>query len=87
MAYRQKFRKDVIVDYVCYRRWGHNEMDDPSFTQPLVYKEVNSRQSIPNNYVQALKVNENTYIVDSKISKTILSGLASTVFYLYQMIY
>ena len=56
MAYRQKFRKDFIVDYMCFRRWGHNEMDDPSFTQPLIYDVINARKSIPDIYAESLIV-------------------------------
>eukprot|EP00091_Calanus_sinicus_P012990 TRINITY_DN2897_c0_g1_i2.p1 TRINITY_DN2897_c0_g1~~TRINITY_DN2897_c0_g1_i2.p1 ORF type:complete len:159 (-),score=33.15 TRINITY_DN2897_c0_g1_i2:117-572(-) len=37
IEYRQKFRKDIFVNLVCFRRWGHNELDDPTFTNPALY--------------------------------------------------
>lgn len=42
--YQRKFRKDVFVDINCFRRWGHNELDDPTFTNPLIYKIIKSRK-------------------------------------------
>ena len=46
-AYRLKFRKDIIIDLITYRRWGHNELDEPAFTQPQMYKSIRSRKSVP----------------------------------------
>jgi multifunctional 2-oxoglutarate metabolism enzyme len=53
-AYRQTFRKDVVIDLVCYRRRGHNEADNPSFTQPLMYDLIESRRSTRKLYTEAL---------------------------------
>lgn len=40
MEYQRRFRKDVIVDLLCYRQWGHNELDEPFFTNPAMYKII-----------------------------------------------
>jgi 2-oxoglutarate dehydrogenase E1 component len=52
--YRQAFHKDVVIDMVCYRRYGHNEGDDPSYTQPLMYKAIAERRSVRKLYVETL---------------------------------
>jgi 2-oxoglutarate decarboxylase len=52
--YRQEFHKDVVIDMVCYRRHGHNEGDDPSYTQPLMYKAIAERRSVRKLYVESL---------------------------------
>lgn len=54
LAYRQKFCKDVVIDLVCFRRWGHNELDDPTFTNPAMYQVIRSRHSVPDGYAQKL---------------------------------
>ncbi|HTE73119.1 MAG TPA: multifunctional oxoglutarate decarboxylase/oxoglutarate dehydrogenase thiamine pyrophosphate-binding subunit/dihydrolipoyllysine-residue succinyltransferase subunit, partial [Actinomycetes bacterium] len=52
--YRQTFRKDVVVDLVCYRRRGHNEGDDPSMTQPLMYSLIENKRSVRKIYTESL---------------------------------
>ncbi|MFM8927108.1 MAG: multifunctional oxoglutarate decarboxylase/oxoglutarate dehydrogenase thiamine pyrophosphate-binding subunit/dihydrolipoyllysine-residue succinyltransferase subunit [Rhodoluna sp.] len=52
--YRQKFQKDAIIDLVCYRRRGHNEGDDPSMTQPLMYSLIEAKRSVRTLYVESL---------------------------------
>jgi 2-oxoglutarate dehydrogenase E1 component len=52
--YRQKFGKDVVIDMFCYRRFGHNEGDDPSFTQPLMYKKISGQPSTREIYARRL---------------------------------
>lgn len=52
--YRQKFGKDVVLDIICYRRYGHNEGDDPSFTQPLMYKAIGELPSTQSLYAKRL---------------------------------
>ena len=52
--YRQTFNKDVVIDMICYRRRGHNEGDEPSFTQPMMYKLVEAKRSTRNLYTEAL---------------------------------
>ncbi|TSA21590.1 MAG: multifunctional oxoglutarate decarboxylase/oxoglutarate dehydrogenase thiamine pyrophosphate-binding subunit/dihydrolipoyllysine-residue succinyltransferase subunit [Actinomycetales bacterium] len=52
--YRQKFNKDVVIDMICYRLRGHNEGDEPSFTQPMMYKLVEAKRSTRKLYTEAL---------------------------------
>ena len=52
--YRQAFNKDVVIDMVCYRRRGHNEGDEPSFTQPLMYKMIEAKRSTRTLFTEAL---------------------------------
>ena len=52
--YRQAFNKDVVIDLICYRRRGHNEADDPSLTQPLIYEKIDAKRSVRKLYTEAL---------------------------------
>jgi 2-oxoglutarate dehydrogenase E1 component len=52
--FRQRFNKDVVIDMVCYRRRGHNEADDPSLTQPLMYNLIDAKRSTRKLYTEAL---------------------------------
>jgi len=53
-AFRQEFHKDVVIDLVCYRRHGHNEGDDPSYTQPLMYAIIDAKRSVRKLYTETL---------------------------------
>ncbi|MEW4565572.1 2-oxoglutarate dehydrogenase E1 component [Bremerella sp. JC770] len=54
MDFREKFQRDVIIDLVCYRRLGHNEADEPSFTQPMMYKAIDKQMPIRESYLERL---------------------------------
>jgi 2-oxoglutarate dehydrogenase E1 component len=49
--YRQRFQADIVVDLVCYRRYGHNEIDEPTFTQPLMYRKIAEHPPVRETYV------------------------------------
>lgn len=52
--FRQKFKKDVIIDMLCYRRRGHNEGDDPSMTQPYMYDVIDTKRGVRKTYTESL---------------------------------
>ncbi|MGH8908059.1 MAG: multifunctional oxoglutarate decarboxylase/oxoglutarate dehydrogenase thiamine pyrophosphate-binding subunit/dihydrolipoyllysine-residue succinyltransferase subunit [Egibacteraceae bacterium] len=54
LDFRQQFAKDVVVDMICYRRWGHNETDEPSYTQPIMYAAIEKRPGIRTLYTEEL---------------------------------
>jgi 2-oxoglutarate dehydrogenase E1 component len=63
MEFRQEFKKDVVIDMFCYRRFGHNEGDEPAFTQPLMYKKIKEQTTTREQYVAQL-VAENVITAD-----------------------
>jgi 2-oxoglutarate dehydrogenase E1 component len=78
IEFRQKFRRDIVIDMWCYRRFGHNEGDEPSFTQPLMYDQI--RQHPPVSEIYGAKLIEQKVIdrawIDDNIKQftTLLEG-------------
>lgn len=74
--YRNKFNSDVIIDLLCYRKYGHNEADEPTYTQPLMYKKIKQMPTVTETYkkqlVKAEVISEKDY---NKIHKEIHSEL------------
>jgi len=70
IEFRQRFNKDVVIDMICYRRFGHNEGDEPSFTQPLMYKKIRSHPSTLNIYGKNLI--DNNSITEDQFKKKVL---------------
>jgi 2-oxoglutarate dehydrogenase E1 component len=71
MDFRQKFNRDVLIDMFCYRRFGHNEGDEPSFTQPLTYKKIKQHPTTLNVYAKQLikeKVITEKEFIDIKLN-------------------
>ncbi|MDC1146427.1 2-oxoglutarate dehydrogenase E1 component [Candidatus Pelagibacter sp.] len=65
--FRLKFNRDVVIDLICYRRFGHNEGDEPSFTQPLMYEKIRSHPS-------PVKVYGNKLIAENTITNVVLDN-------------
>ncbi len=68
--YRQKFNRDIVIDMVCYRRFGHNEGDEPSFTQPIMYRKIRSHPttlSIYGNKLSNERLTTKTDLQNEKI--------------------
>jgi 2-oxoglutarate decarboxylase len=63
LAYRQRFGRDVVIDMICYRKYGHNEGDEPSYTQPLLYQKIKEHPSVRQSYEERL-VREGTVAAD-----------------------
>jgi 2-oxoglutarate dehydrogenase E1 component len=52
MEFRRSFRRDVVIDMYCYRRRGHNEGDEPAFTQPVLYRAIEKRKPVREGYLE-----------------------------------
>lgn len=78
--YRQKFNKDVVIDLFGYRRHGHNEGDDPVYTQPMMYKKIKSHPSVKEIYSQKLLQNKlvNKELIE-ELDKNIYSKLENAI--------
>jgi len=82
LDYRQAFGKDVVVDIYCYRKWGHNESDEPSFTQPIMYEEIRQHPGVSSIYAKKLIERgimspEDLKALDEQIQRT-LAGAQDT---------
>ncbi len=79
LEFRQKFNRDVVIDLYCYRKYGHNEADDPSYTQPLMYAEIKGKKKISAVYSSQLMTQGVTQESEiSKISDTYVANFDST---------
>ena len=55
VRFRQQFGEDIVIDQICYRRYGHNEGDEPAFTQPVMYEHIKKHPTLLNIYAQKLE--------------------------------
>ena len=82
MDFRQKFNKDVVIDMICYRRFGHNESDEPSFTQPIMYKIIKKHPTTLNVYAEKLikdgTITNQEFISNKKDFKNLLDEQLKT---------
>jgi 2-oxoglutarate dehydrogenase E1 component len=78
--YRQTFKRDVVIDMFCYRRHGHNEADDPSYTQPILYRKIRNHPSVAVQYSETL-VREG--LLDSGQAQQIRKGISQRLNEIY----
>ena len=72
--YRQEFKKDVVIDMFCYRRHGHNEGDDPSYTQPILYRKIRQHPSVAVQYAERLVREE--FLDEAQVAEIRARGLS-----------
>jgi 2-oxoglutarate dehydrogenase E1 component len=69
--FRQQFHKDVVIDLICYRRWGHNEADEPAITQPLMYQVIRKHKTTRELYAEQL---EAAGVIPAGTGKALVDG-------------
>src|SRR6516225_8954681 len=74
LDFRQTFKKDVVIDMFCYRRHGHNEGDEPSFTQPLMYAKIKDRPTISELYTEQLIMRGDLTVDETEAIDTAFQG-------------
>jgi len=80
MEFRQEFHRDVFIDVLCYRKYGHNEGDEPRFTQPLLYKAIAAHPNVKDIYVKRLAIDGSELAVEAKdIENTFKAELDSNL--------
>ncbi|NBX73106.1 MAG: 2-oxoglutarate dehydrogenase E1 component, partial [Alphaproteobacteria bacterium] len=76
IEYRQRFMHDMVIDMVCYRRHGHNESDEPAFTQPVMYKQIRQQPTTRERYAQKLAAEGSVSMAESdKIQRDFMERL------------
>jgi 2-oxoglutarate dehydrogenase E1 component len=74
IEFRQKFHRDIVIDMWCYRRFGHNEGDEPSFTQPLMYKTIKGKPGVSEGYAARLQAEG---VIDGEWAATHAAGFVA----------
>jgi 2-oxoglutarate decarboxylase len=80
LAFRHKFKKDVVIDMVCYRKHGHNETDEPSYTQPLMYAKIKEKRSIRKLYTENLVNRKDITLAEAENSLNHYQTMLNNVF-------
>lgn len=75
--YKEMFKKDFVIDLIGYRKYGHNEVDEPSFTQPIMYKKIRATKSYMDNFKEEMKSKN---IISEEYIKTIENRYSISLF-------